>query len=205
MAMVVKQHGVFAITSEGRTSFYIAQDFGELQDVVGRLRAVRTVKDRVPTARGPEVFRLTEYAQNGFPVAFTEQQRLFKPLDRKDYDDLVERIRLGDKRAASYVIDYDQNEFSVARWYRNHLDRRHAGLDEVIDAYTRTLKDANQSSLGVDMKKFNAALDDLMVPGSLEGQLNAARYPASQQETAGREAESPGDDLAQSCGPEMAM
>lgn len=205
MAMVVKQHGVFAITSEGRTSFYIAQDFGELQDVVGRLRAVRTVKDRVPTARGPEVFRLTEYAQNGFPVAFTEQQRLFKPLDRKDYDDLVERIRLGDKRAASYVIDYDQNEFSVARWYRNHLDRRHAGLDEVIDAYTRTLKDANQSSLGVDMKKFNAALDDLMVPGSLERRLEAAQYSVSRQEAAAQEAERPGEEPVQGRGPEMAM
>lgn len=205
MAMVVKQHGVFAITSEGRTSFYIAQDFGELQDVVRRLRAVRTVKDRVPTARGPEVFRLTEYAQNGFPVAFTEHHRLFKPLDREEYNDLVERIRLGDNRAASYVIDYDQNAFSVARWYRNHLDRRHAGLDEVIDAYTRTLKDANQSSLGVDMKKFNAALDDLMVPGSLERRLEAAQYSVSRQEAAAQEAERPGEEPVQGRGPEMAM
>lgn len=205
MAMLVKQHGVFAITSEGRTSFYIAQDFGELQDVVGRLRAVRTMKDRVPTARGPEALRLTEYAQNGFPVAFTEQQRLFKPLDREGYNDLIERIRLGDNRAASYVIDYDQNAFSVTRWYRNHLDRRHAGLDEVIDAYTRTLKDANQSSLGVDMKKFNAALDDLMVPGSLEGQLEAAQYSTSRQEAAAQEEERPGDEPVQGSGPKMVM
>lgn len=205
MAMVVKQHGVFAITSEGRTSFYIAQDFGELQDIVGRLRAVRTVKDRVPTARGPEALRLTEYAQNGFPVAFTEQQRLFKPLARKEYNDLVEMIRLGDNRAASYVIDYDQNAFSVARWYRNHLDRRHAGLDEVIDAYTRTLKDANQSSLGVDMKKFNAALDALMVPGSLERRLEAAQYSASRQEAAAQEARHPGEEPVQDFGPKMVV
>ena len=128
------QNGIYAITHNGQTAHYATETFGNPQDVLLLLHRVHEAVAAHPDSPLSDVDRLLQYSHSMVPICVNERMRLFQPIERDEFDFVLDEIKGGGGGTACYELDYDQDRFAVTSWDDDVLKTASASLQDMFDA-----------------------------------------------------------------------
>lgn len=128
------QSGIYAITHKGQTAHYVTETFGAPHDVLRLLYTVHQAGVDHPDSPFSDVDRLLQYSHSMVPICVNERMRLFQPIERDEFDFVLDEIKGGGGGTACYELDYDQDRFAVTSWDDDVLKTASASLQDMFDA-----------------------------------------------------------------------
>jgi len=151
--------GIYAITSNEKTSYYQTENFGNLRQLLSLLREVHTAKDRVPSIRTGNAERLVLYSKNMLPICPSPYLRLFQPLEPDKYSELLRRFAVQDTDDSQVILDYDSNRFSFSSWGDEGPKTITGPLDGIVSAYSGALRKKNSRQTYINEKVLAAEME----------------------------------------------
>lgn len=130
------RHGIFEVSSVGKTQRYFAEDFGGAQEALSILHLI-SIDMRRASMDANRLLSLIERIQ---PDDLDSRQPMFVPLEQSEYERRVAELEGGDASLAHYEVNYDGNQFSITSWDDNELARLSAPLDGMINAYSSAMR-----------------------------------------------------------------
>ncbi len=134
------QHGIFEITSTGKTQRYFAEDFGGAQEALSILHLISLDMRRTPKGSVIDVNRLISRFEKIPLDDLDTRLPMFVPLEQSGYEHRMAELEGGDASLAHYAVDYDHDRFSVTSWNNDELTRLSAPLDGMINSYSSAMR-----------------------------------------------------------------
>lgn len=150
---------IYAITSDKKTSYYQAENFGDLVELLSLLREVHTAKDRIPSICTGNAERLVLYAKNMLPICSSPSQRLFQPLQTEKYSELLRRFSVRYTGDRQIILDYDSNRFAFSEWQDEGPVTMQGPLDGVVSAYSGAIRKKSSTQTYLNKNVFITEMD----------------------------------------------
>lgn len=77
---------------------------------------------------------IISYSHSMVPICVNERMRLFQPIERDEFDFVLDEIKGGGGGTACYELDYDQDRFAVTSWDDDVLKTASASLQDMFNA-----------------------------------------------------------------------
>lgn len=155
------QHGVFEITSVGKTQRYFAENIGGVQDVLPVLHIISIDMHRAPRGSVIDVNQLIPLFEKAQPADPDSRLPMFEFLEQDAYERRMAELENGNTSLAQYVIDYDHSQFSVTSWDDNKLLRLSASLDRMLGAYCGAMRFVDPIHYVMDGHALVAAVEKI--------------------------------------------
>lgn len=150
---------IYAITSDKKTSYYQAENFGDLLELLSLLREVHTAKDRIPSIRTSNAERLVLYSKSMLPICPRPYLRLFQPLQPEKYSELLLQFSVQYTSDRQIILDYDSNRFAFSDWQDEGPVTMQGPLDGIVSAYSGALRKKNSTQTYLNKKAFITEMD----------------------------------------------
>lgn len=152
---------LFDITSAGERKLYAAEAVRSAREALDLLWEVHTVPDRIPTAKGTDLSRLTLYSRTKLPICPTPALRLLQPVGAEDFAAMSARLCAAPSESVYVKIDYDGDELSTAEWNGGKLEKASSPLEATLSAYGDAIIRRSRKAVHLKERQFSAALDTL--------------------------------------------
>lgn len=158
------QNAIYAITYNGQTAHYATETFGNPQDVLLLLHRVHEAGAAHPDSPLSDVDRLLQYSHSMVPICVNERMRLFQPIERDEFDFVLDEIKGGGGGTACYELGYDQDRFAVTSWDGDVLRTASASLQDMFDACGKSIRRSGCSGTRTHLntKVLTASLAEIM-------------------------------------------
>lgn len=155
------RHGVFEVTSVGKTQYYFAEDIGGAQDVLLMLNIIDINMSRAPKGSTIDVNTLFPRFEKALQGDRDLRQPIFEPLDQSAYESHMAGLTGGEASVAHYAINYDCDQFQAVSWDANRLARLSAPLSGMLTAYRSAMQFIDNVHYALDGRALMGAVDKI--------------------------------------------